>query len=416
MKIMNRQIFQTLIRCCAAVALFAVVAAAQDPEIKRPALSVPESADLAASLVPKGWRIEAETLNQADLNGDGRPDAAFVISNGGSDATGADASLVVKHVLVLALRGSDGRLHRSLVNDAAVLDGDEGGVMGDPFQSLSVERGAIVIGHYGGSRDRWSFTHRYRFQNEKWTLIGLTIGNTDTLNLEHFDNQDINLSTGLVQAGEKGGDDEERQKPERSGSYYELEAPLIDKAPMIDGQVAADEWPGYNVRLNQKQHVLRNPQLWRDANDLSVKLHAVYSGADLFLCAEVTDNEVTAGDAVRLVNKRGLVIKPLESKLVPNANGYIFEARYSLKAMAIALKADDKYIVENVEMTIDPSSDYADAQGFQLRASVEVVDVDKSVVPGARAVVSTRLAGSPFTGAIRIFRKGTLVLVSDSEQ
>jgi hypothetical protein len=413
--ITNRQICQKLIGGCAAIALFAVVSAAQDQEVKRPPLIVPEVADSAAAFVPKGWRVHADTLSQADLNGDGRADAAFVITHGGSVAAGSDEQSIAKHVLVLALRGSDGRLHRSVVNDAAILDGDEGGVFGDPFESLSVERGAIVIAHYGGSRDRWSFTHRYRFQNGKWTLIGLTIGNTDTLNLEHFDNQDINLSTGLVQAGEKGSDDGEPRKPEKSGSYFELEAPLVDKAPKIDGQISVDEWPGYSVSLNQRQQALRNRQLWRDANDLSAKLRVVYAGADLFLCAEVTDNEVAPGDAVRLVNKRGLLIKPLESKLVPTAGGYVFEARYSLKAIAIALKAEEQYIVEDVEMAIDPASDYGESQGFQLPASVEVVDVDKSV-PGARAVLSTRLPGSPFPGAIRIFRKGTLVLTSDIEQ
>jgi hypothetical protein len=407
---------QKLFGCCAAIALLAVVAVAQDQEIKRPPLKVPESADSPEGFVPKGWRIAKETLSQADLNGDGRADAAFVITNGGSVADGSDEQSIAKHVLVLALRGNDGKLHRSVVNDAVILDGDEGGVFGDPFESLSVERGAIVISHYGGSRDRWSFTHRYRFQNGKWTLIGLTLGNTDTLNLEHFDNQDINLSTGLVQAGEKGSDDGEPRKPERSGSYLELEAPQVDKAPTIDGQISVDEWPGYSVSLNQKQQLLRNRQLWRDANDLSAKLRVVYAGSDFFLCAEVTDNEVTAGDVVRLVNKRGLTIKPLESKITPTASGYVFEARYSLKEIATALKADQKYIVEDTEMAIAPEGVYGELQGFQLPVSVEVVDVDKSVLPAARAVLSTHLPGSPFPGAIRIFRKGTLTLTSDSEQ
>jgi hypothetical protein len=392
------------------------VSSAQDQEIKRPPVIIPERADTASAFVPKGWRLEDSTLKQADLNGDGRMDAAFVISNGGSGATGADEPGFAKHILVLALRGSDGKLHRSMVNDAAVLDGDEGGVFGDPFQDLAIERGVVVIGHYGGSRDRWSFTHRYRFQNEKWTLIGLKIGSSDTLNLEHYENQDINLSTGLVHADEKGEDDEQPKRPPRSGSYFELEAAQVDKAPKIDGQVGADEWSGYSVRLNQTQHVLRNRQLWRDANDLSAKLHAVYVGSDLFLCAEVTDNELTDGDMVRLVNKRGVAIKALESKMMPTSSGYVFEARYALKDIANALKADDKYIVENLEMAIDPSSVYGDSQGFQLPVSVEVVDVDKSVTPRARAVLSTRLAGSPYPGAIRIFRKGTLTLASDVEQ
>ena len=386
----------------------AVAVVSQDQEVKRPSLTIPETAESAAGFVPKGWRLEESTLSQTDLNGDGRADAAFVISNGG-----ADDSTVVKHVLVLALREGDGQLHRSVVSDAAVLDGDEGGVFGDPFDSLAVDHGVVVITHYGGSRDRWGFTHRYRFQNQQWALIGLSIGNTDTLNLEHYDNQDINLSTGLVHADAKGNDDEQPKKPQMTGSYYELEVMPVAKAPLLDGQISTDEYPGYTVRLNQSSQILRNRQLWKSAEDLSARLHAVQFGTDLFLCAEVTDNEVTDGDAVRLVNKRGVAIKPRESKMTANGKGYVFEARYSLKEIANALKLEDKYVVENLEMAIDPSSDYGDLQGFQLSVSVEVIDSDKS---GARAVLSTRLAGSPYAGAIRIFRQGTLILTDDTEK
>jgi hypothetical protein len=401
--------------CATAVVLLAAVCALTSAqEIKRPPLHVPEAAETAAKFVPSGWRLEAETLKEVDLNGDGRPDAAFVISNGGE----ANDPTVVKHVLVLALRGSDGRLHRSLVNDAAVLDGDEGGVFGDPFQGLTVERGVVAIQHYGGSRDRWSFTHKYRFQNGQWELIGLEIGSTDTLDLEHYDDQDINLSTGLVNAKKKGRDGSDGRiihTPEISGSYYELQVSPVEKAPTIDGKFAPGEWPGYTVRLNDKSNVYRNRRLWAGANDLSAQLHAVRVGEDLFLCAQVTDNDVTPGDTVRLVNKRGQIIRPRESKMAASGHGYVFEARYSLKEIALFLKTEDGYVVENLEMTLDASSGYGDSQGFQLPVSVEIVDVDKSSVP-ARGVLSTRLIGSPFPGAIRIFRKGTLVLVSDVEQ
>jgi hypothetical protein len=404
---MNHTLLKRFVECGSTIIFCAVAVVSQDQEIKRPPLTIPEKAESAAGFVPKGWRLEASTLSQTDLNGDGSADAAFVISNGG-----ADDSTVVKHVLVLALRGSDGKLHRSAVSDAAVLDGDEGGVFGDPFDSLSIDHGVVVITHYGGSRDRWGFTHRYRFQNQQWTLIGLSIGNTDTLNLEHYDNQDINLSTGLVHADAKGSDDDQPKKPQMTGSYYELEVMPVDRAPHLDGQISTDEYPGYAVRLNQKSQVLRNRQLWKDADDLSARLHAVQFGTDLFLCAEVTDNEVTDGDTVRLVNRRGQVISPRRTKTTVTGNGYVVESLYSLKDIANALKTEDKYIVENLEMAIDPSSVYGDLQGFQLAVSVEVVDSDKS---GARAVLSTRLAGSPYTGAIRIFRKGTLILTDDTE-
>ena len=387
---------------------------AQEP--KRPPLRVPEVADNSAQLVPPGWRTDGELPKEGDLNGDGRPDAAFVISQGGVVAPGNGEFVVVKHVLVLALRGDDGKLHRSMVSDAAVLDGDEGGVFGDPFQDLSIERGAVVIMHYGGSRERWGFTHRYRSQNGQWTLIGLDIGYTDsTAPDNHFD-QDINLSTGLVESSEKGDYGSRPGKSEISGSYYELEVPPVTRTPTIDGRIAEGEWPGYTVRLNEQGQIYRQRQLWHGANDLSAKLHAVWLGENLFLCAEVTDNEVTSSDAVRLLTRRGLIIKPGQSKMTAGKTGYVFEARYSLKSIARALKADDKYIVDNLEMVLDPSSVYGDSQGFQLPASIEVVDVDNSAAPKARSVLSTRLAGSPYPGAIRIFRKGTLVLVSDSEQ
>ncbi len=391
-----------------AIVLGAILSPCIAQEIKRPPLNVPPMADAAAQFAPEGWRFEKERLREADLNGDGLTDAAFVISHGGPESSGAE-DVVVKHVLVLALRERDGKLHRSVVSDPAILDGDEGGAFGDPFDELSVDKGTVVISHYGGSRDRWGFTHRYRFQDGRWTLVGLSRGHTDTLDLEHYDNQDINLSTGLVEASEKGAYEGEPKKPEASGSYFELEVSPVDVLPQIDGHVSRDEWPGYTVQLQAREQVLRNRKAWRGANDSSARIHSTHKGSDLFLAVEVTDNQVTSGDTVRLVTRRGLVIKPVASKLSPTANGYIFEARYSLKTIARTVKPDDKYIVENLEMALDPASPYGDFEGFAMPVSVEIVDKD-SALP---KVLSTRLAGSPFTGGIRIFRRGTLELVSE---
>ena len=208
-------------------------------DVKRPPLLVPDSVDTAQQFVPAGWRAEEAKPKEIDLNGDGKPDLAFVISNGGSGASGPGEPSVVKHVLILALRGADGKLHRSVVSDAAVQDGDEGGSFGDPFQDLSIERGAVVIMHFGGSRERWNFTHRYRFQNGQWTLIGLDIGYTDSTDPENYNDQDIKLSTGLVEASEKGDPGGgRRKKPETKGSFYELEVSPVSKAPTIDGRIA----------------------------------------------------------------------------------------------------------------------------------------------------------------------------------
>jgi hypothetical protein len=388
-------------------------------EAEHPPLRVPEAVNEPAEFAPAGWRMEKEILKEGDLNGDGRPDAALVITSGEAGVNAKGESTFVKHVLVLALRGSDGKLHRSVVSDAAVLDGNEGGVFGDPFDSLLIERGAVVISHYGGSRDRWSYTHRYRFQNGQWMLIGLTLGNTDTLDLEHFDDQDINLSTGLVNSHEKGESDppqgRKSRKPEISGSYYELETLPVERRPTIDGQFTAEEWPGYTVRLNNKQSVYRNLPLWRGIDDLSAQLHAVRMGDDLFVAAEVVDNEVGAGDEVRLVTKKGLAIRPVESKLSRSGKGHIFEARYSLKAIVKTVRPGDEYAEQELQSAIDPDAEFGDVTGLAIPVSVEVVDVDDSQSPKVRSTLSTRPLGSPYSGSIRVFRKGTLVLTSDKE-
>lgn len=385
-------------------------AAAQ--ETKRPPLLVPEAVTEAAKFAPPGWRVREGTLKEGDLNNDGRPDALLVISHGGE---GDAEAVYAKNVLVLALRGSDGKLHRSIVNDDAVLDGDEGGAFGDPFDSVAIDRGVVVINHYGGSRDRWNFSHRYRYQNNQWTLIGLTLGNSDTLNLEHYDDQDINLSTGLVNAREKGDIEWRIKKPEISGSYYELEVLPVTQAPRIDGIATVGEWPGYKIKLNEKSQVFRNRQLWSGAADLSAQVHSLRVGADLFLCAEVTDNEVLDGDTVRLVTKRGLPIKPIESKMTPNGTGYTFEARYSLNEIVKATMPGNEYGPEMLAGIINAGSTSDDLSGMQLWASIEIVDVD-SAVPKARGVLSTRSFGSPYSGAIRIYGQGTLLLASDHEQ
>lgn len=398
-----------LVNCSIVMAMLALPCLAQ--EVKRPPLNVPETADSPQQLVPEGWGLESDKIREADLNGDGRPDLAFVIAHGGPGSDGAQ-DISVKHVLVLALREADGKLRRSVVSDAAVLDGDEGGVFGDPFDDLTIEKGTVVISHYGGSRDRWNFTHQYRFQNGSWALVGLKTGHTDTLDLEHYDSQDINLSTGLVEASEKGGYEDEPKKPERSGSYYELEVWPVERSPQVDGRISQNEWTGYTVRLDEKKQGLRNRQLWLSADDLiSAKIHSMHRGDDLFVGIEVTDNQITRGDTVRLVTRRGLAIQPIKSKILRVRKGYVFEARFSLKAIARALKKDDKYIVENLEMALDPASPYGDFEGFAMPVSVEIVDADRG--PRRRGVLSTRVNGSPFTGSIRIFRQGTLELISD---
>lgn len=242
----------------------------------------------------------------------------------------------------------------------------------------------------------------------------MSYGNTDSLDPEHYDNREINLETGSVDASNRGNYEGQPKKPELHGAYYELETVTVEQAPRLDGEIGSGEWPGFSVKLQDRDQVYRGRRLWQGRADLSAQLHAVRFGKDLFLAAKVVDNKVSAGDSVRLVTKRGLVIKPLESKLRPGGKGYVFEARYSLTSLAKASGLSDPGLLE--ALAADPLAGAgSDIEGLQLPLAVEILDVDGSTAPRVRSVLSTRLSGSPYNGAIRIFRRGALILVSDIE-
>ena len=84
------------------------------------------------------------------------------------------ADLGYKHSLAVYKKIDNGwRLWHQTTSP--VLSTQAGGMMGNPFYGIAIERKCIVINHFGGSRQKWNYTHRYRFQNNNWYVIGATI-------------------------------------------------------------------------------------------------------------------------------------------------------------------------------------------------------------------------------------------------
>ncbi|MDR2238793.1 MAG: hypothetical protein LBE92_21980 [Chryseobacterium sp.] len=78
----------------------------------------------------------------------------------------------------------------------AILDSDSGGMMGDPFSGISIEKGILIISHFGGSSWKWAFTDKYRYQNGHFELIGYT-GSSGRPG-DYMKYIDFNLSTGQL--------------------------------------------------------------------------------------------------------------------------------------------------------------------------------------------------------------------------
>lgn len=148
------------------------------------------------SLIPSGWRLlskEKPVFVEGDLNKDGLNDAAAVIEKLKSEMDGSP-----QRALIIAFRNKDNSYKLSIIADQIILKADEGGIWGDPFDSISIDRGSVVISHYGGSNWRWSSTYRFRFQDNDWYLIGATTGEYFIGNAakEEAKEQDYNLLTG----------------------------------------------------------------------------------------------------------------------------------------------------------------------------------------------------------------------------
>lgn len=126
---------------------------------------------------------------EGDLNKDGIPEKVVVYNTSRQTDFGTEREL---HIF---RKQND----KWILWDKAIgviMSSESGGVMGDPFAEISIQNGAIVINQAGGSRQKWSYIHRFRFQNNKWQLIG--VQNTSGAPCEGWDDFDYNLSTGTI--------------------------------------------------------------------------------------------------------------------------------------------------------------------------------------------------------------------------
>jgi len=78
----------------------------------------------------------------------------------------------------------------------AILGNEDGGMMGDPFLSCEINKGILIISHYGGSSWKWGFVDKYRFQNGHFELIGHS--SEGGRPGDFWSITDFNLSTGKI--------------------------------------------------------------------------------------------------------------------------------------------------------------------------------------------------------------------------
>jgi len=103
-------------------------------------------------------------IERGDLNRDGREDAVLVLEPQDPEQP---------RPLLILIGDANGKLKLAKRSAKAVYCKTCGGMMGDPFQGVTIETGRFTIEHYGGSAWRWSnsITFAWSKRDQSWQLV-----------------------------------------------------------------------------------------------------------------------------------------------------------------------------------------------------------------------------------------------------
>jgi len=117
--------------------------------------------------VPKGYSVLS--LDEADLNRDGRKETVLVIET--DDTTNDEGP----RSLLLFSRTPAGKLTLASRNDKAILCRGCGGIFGDPYEGMNFQPDGFTLLHYGGSNWRWREDFRFAWsrRDRTWQLVAV---------------------------------------------------------------------------------------------------------------------------------------------------------------------------------------------------------------------------------------------------
>lgn len=127
---------------------------------------IPAAGGSYKDFIPAG----CDTLAMAtgDLNKDGKDDIVLALYD-----TAENSNMDAARLLVILFRTDAGYMLKAK-SDQLLLCKGCGGVFGDPFNGIDINKNVLTVNHYGGSAWRWSYISKYRYQNNDFYLIGKT--------------------------------------------------------------------------------------------------------------------------------------------------------------------------------------------------------------------------------------------------
>lgn len=155
--------------------------------------------------IPEGYTI-IERID-GDLDNDGNLEAVVAFN---TEEVNENSYKNVTRELVV-YKETEGKWVKWKSSLQALYGSRDGGMMGDPYDTMYIEKGVLEVVHFGGSSWKWSITDKYRYQDNEFYLIGYT--STSGAPCEYFEIADFNVSTGKIIV-EKEWEDCESEEPE----------------------------------------------------------------------------------------------------------------------------------------------------------------------------------------------------------
>ncbi len=245
-------------------------------------------------LVGRGWIVRS--YKYGDLSGQKSKDAALV-----AEKLSPENTKELK--LIIAMRKSDGRLHKVIDSGGPVFNGASPQY---DAPDVSINNRCVLLHQDGGTRIRTNEILKFKEVGGQWSLVQTFIRSYDHNSADECSSTTINdMLTGRVSAAI-----EACHKVSDRQDFYDLIASR--GAPPHTGK-----WPAKVLVLDKCDYLETGLKNWKGPSDLSASIRALHKDKILNLLVSVTDDDVEPEDRVEIVYVTGeWQGKPGSAKLV----------------------------------------------------------------------------------------------------